>query len=205
MERDAARDAQIVLEGAGDVDTANMRYIAHMDEPSGSSCNWTASSHRSDFGSDGMTAAFEFVSTNFPSQDDFKLVLAECQPAESNAWRVPAYVFHLRNHFDQYLGRIRLRVGWNEDIIKYAGQIGYFVEPAFRGSRYAERACRLILPLARQHGLLQLWITCQPDNIASRRTLERLGAQYAGTLDVPREYPLDAGAERRKACFRLST
>jgi predicted acetyltransferase len=151
------------------------------------------------------SAAFEFCEIALPSQDDFKLVLAECQPAESNAWRVPAYLFHLRSCSDQYMGAIRLRVGWNEDIIKYAGQVGYNVEPAFRGRRYAERACRLLLPLARRHGLDQLWITCQPDNLASRRTLERLGAEYAGMLDVPCGYPLDAGMERKKACFRLLT
>ena len=39
------------------------------------------------------------------------------------------------------LGRIRLRVGWSEDVIRYAGQVGYVVEPAHRGHRYAERAC----------------------------------------------------------------
>jgi tagatose 1,6-diphosphate aldolase len=44
----------------------------------------------------------------------------------------------------------------------------------------------------------QLWITCQPDNLASRRTLERLGAEYAGILDVPCGYPLDAGIERKQ-------
>jgi predicted acetyltransferase len=148
---------------------------------------------------------FEFLDMDLPSQEDFRLVLTECQPAEANAWRVPAYLFQLRGCSDQYIGRIRLRVGWNDDIIKYAGQIGYAVEPAFRGRRYAERACRLILPLARRHELDELWITCQPDNLASRRTLERLGAKYAGILDVPSGYPLDAGVERKKACFRLPT
>ena len=48
-----------------------------------------------------------------------------------------------------------------------------------------------------------LRITCQPDNLASRRTLERLGAAYAGTFAGPADYPLDAGAERRKMCFYL--
>jgi len=117
----------------------------------------------------------------------------------------PPNVGKIKTDAGQHIGRIRLRVGWNDDIIKFAGQIGYAVEPAFRGRRYAERACRLILPLARRHGLEQLWITCQPDNLASRRTLERLGAECAGIVDVPVGYPLDAGLERRKMCFRLPT
>jgi predicted acetyltransferase len=62
----------------------------------------------------------------------------------------------------------------------------------------------MILPLARRHGMTQLWITCQPDNFASRRTLERLGAEFAGILEVPDEYPMEADIERKKMCFRLA-
>ena len=152
-----------------------------------------------------MSESFDFVAMDIPPDADLNVVLAECQPGENNAWRVPAYLFRLQTDSGQYIGRIRLRVGWNEDIIKYAGHVGYAVEPEFRGRRYAERACRLILPLARRHGLEQVWITCQPENVASRRTLERLGAECVGIVDVPVEYPLEAGVERKKMCFRLST
>jgi hypothetical protein len=69
-------------------------------------------------------AAFEFIAMDLPPQEDFKLQVLECQPAETNAWGVPAYAFHLLSCSEQYMGRIRLRVGWNDDIIKYAGQIG---------------------------------------------------------------------------------
>jgi tagatose 1,6-diphosphate aldolase len=148
---------------------------------------------------------FEFVTVDALLDSDLLVVLAECQLAERNDWRVPAYLFRLQTESGEHVGRIRLRVGWNDDIIKYAGQIGYAVEPAFRGRRYAERACRLLLPLARRHGLDSLWITCQPDNLASRRTLERLGANCVGIFDVPEAYPLDAGVERKKMCFQLST
>ncbi|HTW95473.1 MAG TPA: GNAT family N-acetyltransferase [Tepidisphaeraceae bacterium] len=138
-----------------------------------------------------------------PSDGDLNLVCVEFQAPESNPWRVPAYLFHMQNPGGQYMGRLRLRVGWNDDIIQYAGQIGYAVEPQFRGHHYAERACRLVLPLASRLGMEDVWITCQPDNIASRRTLERLGAEFVAILDVPPDYPMDGGAERRKMCFRV--
>jgi tagatose 1,6-diphosphate aldolase len=152
-----------------------------------------------------MPEPFEFVAVDVLRDADLSVVLVECQQAETNAWRVPAYLLRLQTESGEHIGRIRLRVGWNDDIIKYAGHIGYAVEPAFRGRRYAERACRLILPLARRHGLDRLWITCQPDNVASRRTLERLGAECIGIFAVPDGYPLDAGLERKKMCFQLST
>jgi predicted acetyltransferase len=146
---------------------------------------------------------FEFLDVALPEDGDLRLVLAERMPAETNPWGVPAYSFRMQNPAGDYLGRIRLRVGWSEDVIRYAGHVGYAVEPVHRGNHYAERACRLIAPLAERHGMTSLWITCQPDNAPSRRTLERLGAELVGIIDVPPGYPLDAGAVRRKMCFRL--
>jgi RimJ/RimL family protein N-acetyltransferase len=146
---------------------------------------------------------FEFMAVELPADGDLHLVRSECQPAATNPWGVPAYQFRMQSAAGEYIGRIRLRVGWNDDIVRYAGQVGYAVEPAFRGRRYAERACRMIIPVAQRHGMLHLWITCQPDNVASRRTLGRLGAECVGVVDVPADYPLDAGAVRQKMCFRL--
>lgn len=149
------------------------------------------------------TEPFEFLDVALPPDGDLHLILAERVPAENSPWGVPAYLFKMQNPGGAYIGRIRLRVGWNEDVIRYAGQVGYAVEPAHRGHRYAERACRLIISLARRHGMTELWITCQPDNRSSRRTLERLGAECVGVIDVPPEYPLEAGVERKKMCFRF--
>ncbi|MGH8198835.1 MAG: GNAT family N-acetyltransferase [Steroidobacteraceae bacterium] len=146
---------------------------------------------------------FEFLAVPLPPDGDLRLVLAECTPAETGPWGVPAYSFRMQAADGNHIGRIRLRVGWSEEVIRYAGHVGYAVEPAHRGHRYAERACRLIIPLAKRHGMSSLWITCQPANMQSRRTLERLGAQYVGIIDVPPTYPLEAGAERKKMCFRL--
>jgi predicted acetyltransferase len=147
---------------------------------------------------------FEFFREGLAPDADLTLALTECQLAADSIFGVPMYTFEMR-HADsgEYMGRLRLRVGWNEETIRYAGQVGYAVEAGFRGNHYAERACRLILPLVRRHGLVELWITCQPDNPASRRTLERLGAEFVEIVDVPKAYPLDAGAIRQKACYRL--
>jgi tagatose 1,6-diphosphate aldolase len=147
---------------------------------------------------------FEFLDVALPPDGDLQLTLSARISAEEGPWGVPAYSFAMQSPGGDRMGRIRLRVGWSDDVIRYAGHMGYAVEPAFRGRHYAERACRLIIPLAKRHGMDHLWITCQPDNLASRRTLERLGAQYVSILDVPEDYPLDAGAERRKLCFRFS-
>lgn len=149
------------------------------------------------------TTGFRFLDVNPLRDGELELVLAERQPAEASIWGVPAYIFNMRNHLSgQKMGHISFRIGdrWN---IRYAGQIGYAVEEAFRGRRYAERSCRLLLPLVRRHGLHELWITCGPDNPASRRTLERLGAELIEVVEVPPGYPMPEGSIRHKCRYRL--
>jgi len=44
-------------------------------------------------------------------------------PAERGPWSVPAYAFSMQTAGGEYMGRIRLRVGWSEDVIRYAGHV----------------------------------------------------------------------------------
>ena len=100
-------------------------------------------------------------------------------------------------------GGIGLRIGQSRDLEMYMGHIGYHVYPAMRGHHLAERACRLLLPLARAHGLAEVWITCNPENIPSRRTCERLGAQLVEVVAVPQGHDLWQRGEHRKCRYRV--
>lgn len=127
--------------------------------------------------------------------------------------KVPQYHFWMRlrdAHWRQpgsppirIVGGVGLRISSTPSIERYYGHIGYHVYPAARGHRYAERACRLLLPLARHHGFKRIWLTCNPDNIASRRTLERLGARYVEDVPVPEDDPLYERGEIIKSRYRL--
>jgi tagatose 1,6-diphosphate aldolase len=48
-----------------------------------------------------------------------------------------------------------------------------------------------------------LWITCNPDNHASRRTCERLGARLVEIVPVPKTDPLYARGETEKCRYRI--
>jgi tagatose 1,6-diphosphate aldolase len=103
----------------------------------------------------------------------------------------------------QPAGRISLRIWTTDYFVRYVGHIAYSVAPEFRGRRYAARACKLLMPLARCHDLGSLWITCDPENIASRRTCERIGAELVEVVDVPEGTPLYDRGERQKCRYRL--
>ncbi len=128
-------------------------------------------------------------------------------PSDPKRNLVPAYHFWMRWR-DEVTGRYRmaggisLRVGNSRDLEQFAGHIGYHVYPPARGRHFAERAARLLVPLVHFHGLSPVWITCNPDNGASRRTCERLGASYLETVDVPITHPFYGRGEFQKCRYR---
>jgi tagatose 1,6-diphosphate aldolase len=101
------------------------------------------------------------------------------------------------------VGEIHFRVGTDEKLQRFAGHVGYTVAEDARGHRFASRAIRLLIPLAKRHGLTELWITCNPDNAASRRTCEQPGAVFVEIVDLPVESDMYARGERRKCRYRI--
>jgi predicted acetyltransferase len=119
--------------------------------------------------------------------------------------RVPTWSFRMVHaESGEELGIIRLRVGDSRHVVMYAGHVGYAVEERHRGHRYAERALRLMLPLARRLGIETLWVTCDPGNVASRKTLERFGAQFVETVDVPLDCVIFQNGHPRKCRYRIN-
>lgn len=145
-----------------------------------------------------------FLPVGLMHDGDLYLALAATEPLSAGVGQVPTYRFDmcLRDVHGR-VGSISLRIANTPHIVNYLGHIGYNVEPKFRGRRLAARSCRLLLPLAKQHALNPLWITCNPDNWASRRTCELAGAHFVEVVDVPPDNPLYAGGERRKCRYRL--
>jgi len=105
----------------------------------------------------------------------------------------------------EHVGNINLRLDSSQAITRYAGHIGYEVHAEHRGNRYAAQAVRLMIPIAREHGIDPLWITCDPENTASRRTLELAGAEYVETVPVLYNNAIFLAGHPRKCRYRLST
>jgi tagatose 1,6-diphosphate aldolase len=117
---------------------------------------------------------------------------------------VPTYYFRMVNlPTAAEAGHINLRAATTPHIERFGGHIGYDVEPEHRGQRFAARSVRLLLPLARKLGLDPLWITCDPDNGASRRTLEIAGAEFVEIVDVPADCAIHKSGHPRKCRYRL--
>ncbi len=133
---------------------------------------------------------------------DLTLTLHETVPAF--AGRAPCYRFHMRRGAElQKIGRIELRLANTTEILLYAGHIGYNVDQSHRGHRFAARATTLLYPLARQHGFTEIWITCDPDNLPSKRTCELVGGEFISEVPVPEDHPFFKAGSTAKLRYRV--
>ncbi|MGA7243706.1 MAG: GNAT family N-acetyltransferase [Terracidiphilus sp.] len=150
-----------------------------------------------------MNEAFEVVRSLDLRQGDLELRLADYSLHAFH--RVPTYFFRMMSvDRGEELGTINLRIGSTPHIERYAGHIGYGVHAAYRGHHFAARALVLLRPLARSFGIDPLWITCDPENAASRRSLEIAGAEFVEIVDVPEDCGIRKyGGKLRKCRYRL--
>lgn len=119
--------------------------------------------------------------------------------------KVPTYFFCMMLLTSgEEVGTINLRAGSTPHLERYAGHIGYGVHASHRGHHYAARSVVLLLPLAGRLGIDPLWVTCDPENMASRRSLEIAGAEFVEIVEVPQNCGIRKyGGKLRKCRFRL--
>jgi tagatose 1,6-diphosphate aldolase len=145
---------------------------------------------------------FEFLDPGHLTDMELELVLVGTNPGDPVRGWLPAYVFEMRVDGHK-AGGLNIRIGDTYNIMMFYGHIGYTVEPEYRGHHYAERACRLLLPLAKAHGLTTVWIMCNPDNIASRRTCERLDATLENIVPLPGDCDMYRHGDRESCRYRI--
>ena len=120
---------------------------------------------------------------------DSEIYLEVYQCLDGDDDNPPTYRFCIKTHSDgNTVGRCSFRVGGADNRhIKYGGNIGYDIDEPHRGNKYSLKACRLLLILAKQYDMKSVFITCDPENKASQRICELLGADFITVLDLPED------------------
>lgn len=128
---------------------------------------------------------FQFLKFNDLKDDEIKLVLKSQDLPDYEKGILPRYGFsiiHINDNED--IGVIYFAVD-NTRRQYLRGHLSYGVSPNYSGHNYAMKACKLIKQVALAHGFKRLFIGSGYDNIASRKTIEKLGATLITINDVP--------------------
>ncbi len=115
----------------------------------------------------------EFKELDLLTDGEIDLRIEEKIPPDEKKGYVPVYRYRITLHdSENSIGIIVIRIGYNENLY-YGGNIGYFINEEYRGNNYALKACKIIKDVAVAHGMNKIIITCNPDNISSRKTCEK--------------------------------
>ncbi|MCL2351645.1 MAG: GNAT family N-acetyltransferase [Firmicutes bacterium] len=136
------------------------------------------------------------------SDGEIHLVCTAKKPADSEKKLVPAYDFAVCKSSEK-IGEINLRIGYTDGLY-FGGQIGYGIDEKYRGHGYAGRACRLLAPVAKAHGMTKLLITNNQTNTASRRVCEKLRARLLRVARLPEWHDLYKRGQRFSNIYEWS-
>ena len=132
---------------------------------------------------------------------DVHLHFSRIVPGDATRDFVPYYHFRILAADEMDAGHINFRVGDTEHVRLFAGHIGFEISEKFRGRGLALEACRAIAPFVRTFYEAVI-ITCDPDNHASIRTIEKLGASFIDEVTVPSHVSHCAQGLRTKRRYR---
>ncbi len=131
--------------------------------------------------------AFAFYD-GFDTLENDLLKLEVIEKAEGDDKVLPFYFYQIYRKPDLApVGKVSIRIGHNYHSY-YNGNVGYEVDPEYRGRHYSSEAVKLVLPVARFHGMDHIFLTCEEDNVSSYRSMERLGAELVEITEIPDDW-----------------
>jgi predicted acetyltransferase len=120
---------------------------------------------------------------------DVLLAAAHEPEAHEAADRVPCEFYWVTDgEPEQVVGFLALRTRLNDWLLNEGGHIGYGIRPSRRREGHASRALGLAVRRAADLGIERALVTCDDDNLASARTIERNGGVYEDTRNGKRRY-----------------
>ena len=114
-----------------------------------------------------------FVQRSLQQTDRSKLV----------SGRAPIADFWLIDN-GEFVGRLNLRYELDADLLKFGGHIGYEVRPSRRKQGYGTRMLHLGLEIAKAAGIHNVLVTCDENNIGSKKIIEHNGGQFENAVHI---------------------
>lgn len=85
---------------------------------------------------------------------------------------------------DIFIGRISIRHKLTDKLFKEGGHIGYDVRPSQRKKGFGKKILKLGLKKAKKLGITKVLITCNVNNLASKKVIELNGGIFENAIKV---------------------
>jgi tagatose 1,6-diphosphate aldolase len=132
------------------------------------------------------------------------LQLIQFEPENPITLRLAQYRYRVfEKTSNQPVGWANFRIGTPSQVYLF-GHIGYAVDEPHRGHGYAYQACLCLFSLARQFDMDEIIITCNPDNVASHKTLDKLDGVMLEIAPVPEGSEMYEEGDREKCIFSFA-
>ena len=114
----------------------------------------------------------------------YTIALGDAGTPRPAGWVTGTYLWMVDD--DTVVGRISLRHALTPWLLEVGGHIGYAVRPSARRHGHATTALAMMLGIAAGRGIDPVLVTCDDDNLASRKVIEANG----GVLEDVRNHKL---------------
>lgn len=107
---------------------------------------------------------------------DFDNYINNLEIKEKTDKLVPDSVYFLYNiSLNKFLGAVNIRHELNDYLLQYGGHIGDGIRPSMRGKGYGNKIIELALIECKRLGIEKVLITCNKDNIPSKKCIIKNG------------------------------
>ncbi len=135
-----------------------------------------------EFHADGMLLFYDFKSVSKDFDGFIQFLRNQEDRSQIPPDRVPNSQFWLIDD-GEFIGILNLRHELNDYLYRIAGHIGYQIRPSKRRRGYGKEILRLGLEKARERGLHRVLITCDEDNIGSKKIIEYNGGVFENAVE----------------------
>lgn len=88
----------------------------------------------------------------------------------------------------EIIGCINIRHCLNANLLRKGGHIGYSIAPQYRRQGYATKMLKEALKFCEQWEIWPVLVTCDEDNIASKKTIEKCGGCFENKCENTLRY-----------------
>lgn len=142
-----------------------------------------------DFVSDVKDTGYESYSLYTKAEENFDEFLMQLKDSQEGNnlpdGYVPCSSFWLIDEKDEVVGVIRIRHIVNSDFLQMIGHIGYEIKSTHRKMGYGTNLLEFGLIEAKKIGLDVVLITCDNDNLASLRIIDKFNGEYKTSFIDP--------------------